>query len=82
MSGYCPDCGNTQCLCNEIAAYEAKVESSFARPTLLGCPNCKSTNIIKLWRAEIVVWPGGNSDDTTKGYRYGCHDCESIFYAR
>lgn len=47
---------------------------------LLGCPNCKSTNIIKLWRAEIVL-PGDNSDNSTKGYRYGCHDCDSIFYA-
>lgn len=32
MSGYCPDCGNTQCLCTEIAADEAKAESSFAAP--------------------------------------------------
>ena len=23
MSGYCPDCGNTQCLCKEVAADEA-----------------------------------------------------------
>ena len=32
MSGYCQDCGNTQCLCTEMAADEAKAESSFAAP--------------------------------------------------
>ena len=30
MSGYCPDCGNTQCLCKEVADDEARAESSFA----------------------------------------------------
>jgi len=32
MSGYCPDCGNTQCLCKEVAADEARAQSSFAAP--------------------------------------------------
>jgi len=58
-----------------------KAEGSFTPPTLLGCPNCKSTNITKLWRAELVCY-GDNSDNSTKGFRYGCRDCESIFYAR
>jgi hypothetical protein len=40
MSGYCPDCGNTQCLCKEVAAGEARAESSFAAPQLLGCGMC------------------------------------------
>lgn len=33
MSGYCPDCGNTQCLCKEVAADEARAQSSFAAST-------------------------------------------------
>ena len=47
---------------------------------LLGCPNCKSENVIKLWPAEIVL-PGDNSDNSTKGYKYGCRNCDSTFYA-
>lgn len=33
MSGYCPDCGNTQCLCTEIAVDEANRKAhSLHRP--------------------------------------------------
>jgi hypothetical protein len=66
---------------NQKPSAEAQREAVLCCTDLLGCPNCKSTNIIKLWRAEIVL-PGDNSDNSTKGYRYGCHDCDSIFYAR
>ena len=33
MSGYCPDCGNTQCLCKDVAADGARVNegSSYYR---------------------------------------------------
>lgn len=62
------------------AIAELKTLSAVGCTDLLGCPNCKSTNIIKLWRAEIVL-PGDNSDNSTKGYRYGCKDCEQTFYS-
>ena len=34
MSGYCPDCGNTRCICNEV---ECPVQD---RSELLACPFC------------------------------------------
>jgi DNA-directed RNA polymerase subunit RPC12/RpoP len=46
MSGYCPDCGNTQCLCKEVAADEAgrkahSLDRANRRP--YRCTKCSKT---------------------------------------
>jgi len=39
MSGYCPDCGNTQCICSEVERQE-NAPSSCTVDSIVGCPVC------------------------------------------
>jgi len=44
MSGYCPDCGNTQCICKEV-----EQDQNVARSDKLKCPFCGYTFIGDEW---------------------------------
>lgn len=66
MSGYCPDCGNVQCLCKAIAADEAK------RPERIG-----SSEIVRCWwriadRENCDIGPEHKTYEDAKWYLEKC----------
>jgi len=48
---------------------------------IVSCPKCNSTKCVRLWRVEVVL-PGDNSDNSTKGWRWGCLNCGADWLER
>ena len=76
MSGYCEDCGNTQCLCAEIAADEAKTGSELAAPAGSEARIKElETEVKRLKQYEARLnWlhtGGGQTDCDPEGYEWG-----------
>ena len=40
MTGYCPDCGNTQCICSEIEKENGVVSITYPTPCYDPCSKC------------------------------------------
>ena len=49
MSGYCPDCGNTQCICKEVERQENEPSSCMVDSIVL-CPVCQRGDV---WQEAV-----------------------------
>lgn len=72
MSGYCPDCGNTLCVCDAVAAQQTTDDAAFERDELAAAYQAE---VFKNNPDGFTIAPYCNADHSATAFEAGWDAC-------